>query len=112
MPLSPFGHSKRIARPKINRGSKPRPEDKTLDDFSGGLDLGTEDVAMNSSFSVILNNAHRNLDKTMEWRWGTKLKWDYVGVATGTIVDFVYYRDKLVVFTTTGQILTITDAGV
>lgn len=111
MPLSPFGHSKQKARPKIVRSKRPVPDDKTLDDFSGGLNLVDDDIAINTSFAVVLNNANRNLDKTMEWRWGTKYKWNWSAVATGLVIDFMYFRDKLIIFTTTGQILTITDAG-
>lgn len=112
MPLSPFGQSKKTARPKIPRSGRPRPDEKTLDDFSGGLNLVDDDIAINTSFAIMLNNASRNLDQTMEWRWGTKFKWNWSAVATGVVVDFMYFRDKLIIFTTTGQILTITDAGV
>lgn len=113
MTISPFGHSKRQAHPKIVRGQQPRPDERTLNDFSGGLNLADEDVFLNTSFAKELINAHRDLDGSMSFRFGTKLWKDWNGVATGSVVgDPVYFRDKAVVFTTTGQILTITDAGV
>lgn len=112
MVLSPFGLSKRQNRPKINRGQQPRPDERILSDFSGGLNTADEDVFLNTTFAKELINAHRDLDTSMSWRFGTKLKFDIAGTATGNVVDMIYFRDKIVVFTDTGQICTITDLGV
>src|SRR5882672_1558645 len=112
VPLSPFGLSKKQNRPKIPHSSRPRPDERTLDDFSGGLNIADEDVHLNTSFAKELINAHRDLDGSMSFRFGTKLKFDIAASgAGGTILEMVYFRDKLVVFTTTGHVVTVTDTG-
>jgi len=108
MLLSPFGRFKL----KIARKAQPRPEEVTLDDFSGGLDLSENDLKLKSNFSKVERNVHRDVDGTKSVRWGTKFKFDVAGTVTGTILEMVYFRDKLIDFMTTGQIATVTEAGV
>jgi hypothetical protein len=105
--------SKKQNRPKIPHSTRPRPDERTLDDFSGGLNIADEDVHQNTSFAKELINAHRDLDASMSFRFGTKLRFDIAASgAGGTILEMVYFRDKLVVFTTTGHVVTINDTGV
>lgn len=86
--------------------------DATLRDFSGGLNLIDEDTTIRSNFAKVLKNFHRDLDGTMSLRWGTMLKYDLTGTVTGNIIEKVYFNDKLVVFTSTGQIATVDANGV
>lgn len=109
MSLSPFGQSKLL---QIKRGQDPRPTEATLDDFSGGLDLTESDLKLKTNFSKVEDNVHRDIDGTKSVRWGSKLLYNVSPTITGTIIDGTYYRDKLLVVNTTGQIATITQAGV
>lgn len=107
MLLSPFGRFK-FKRTK----AQPIPKEFTLDDFSGGLDLSENDLKLKSNFSKVEDNIHRDIDGTKSVRWGTKSKFDMAGTVTGSILDMVYFRDKIVSFMTTGQVGSVTEAGV
>jgi hypothetical protein len=109
MSLSPFGRSKIR---QIPRGQRPRPDEATFDDFSGGLNLVENDLKLNTSFSVVERNVFRSTDGTKAVRWGTCFKFNISDVVTGNIIEMVYFRDKLICFTDTGQIATVTDDGV
>lgn len=102
MSLSPFGRSL-----KINRASRPRPNEATLEDFSGGLDLSDNDLRLTTNFSKVLDNCHRDTDGTQSVRWGTAFKWDVSSEVSGNIIEVVYFREKLVVFTDEGEVCTI-----
>lgn len=103
MSLSPFGRSK----PKINRQAAPRPLEATLNDFSGGLDLTDSDLKLKTNFAKVLDNINRDVDGTLGVRAGTKFKWDVASAVTGDILEEVSFRDKIVVFTDTGEVATI-----
>lgn len=109
MSLSVFGRSKLKQLP---RGQAPRPTEATLDDFSGGLDLTESDLKLKTNFSKVEKNMHRDIDGTKSMRWGTLYKYNISPTVTGDIVDGVYFRDHLIIVTTTGQICKITNAGV
>lgn len=109
MSLSPFGNSKLR---RVNRGIPPKPQEATFDDFSGGLNLAEADLKLKTSSSKVENNVHRDIDGTKSVRWGTKFKFNLLGTVTGDVLELEYFRDKLVSFQDTGQIATITEAGV
>lgn len=98
-----------------NRKFTKRPQEltpATISDFSGGLNVVDNDTTMKSLYSTVLVNIERDVDGSMGLRFGTAFKFDVAGTATGTIVDFVHFRQSFIVVTTTGQIVRITDAGV
>jgi len=105
--LTPFGK----VQFKSQAQSPPQLEDATLRDFSGGLNLVDNDVAIKSNYAKVLKNMHRDVDGGMSLRWGTKYLYTTTGIVTGNVIEMVYFSDKLVVFTDTGQIMTIDGAG-
>jgi hypothetical protein len=104
--LSPFGSS----RLKINRQARPRLDEATLNDFSGGLDLTDTELKLKTNFSKVLDNINRDIDGTNSVRQGTKFKWDISSVVTGDIIEKVDFRGKIIAFTDTGQIATVDEA--
>lgn len=104
MTLSAFGKSKFSVRP-------PQYTPATISDFSGGLNLVDNDVTMKTKYATVLKNVERDIDGSMGLRFGTAFKYDVTGVVTGTIVDFAYFRQSMIVVTTTGQICRVNEAG-
>lgn len=107
MSLSPFGRSEF----KINRRQQPIPQEATLENFNGGLNVVDNDLRLTTRHSVVETNVHRDLDGTKSVRWGTKFFVDVTGTVTGNIIEIKYFQDKLVVFMDTGQIATINGSG-
>jgi len=108
MSLSPFANSNLL---KLPRGKQPIPQEVTLDDFSGGLDLTEADLKLTTNFSKVETNVHRDVDGTKSVRWGTRYRYNVNPTVTGDILDGVYFRDKLLFVTVSGQICTIDGSG-
>lgn len=102
MSLSPFGRSK----PKISRGTPPKMDDVSLNDFSGGLDLSDSDLKLKTNFAKVLDNMHRDVDGGLSARFGTVERANATGVISGDIIEEVYFRDRIVIFTTLGEVAT------
>lgn len=107
MSLSPFGRSKF----KIDRRSAPRPQEATLEDFSGGLNTIENDLRLTTRESKVEVNVHRDIDGTKSVRWGTRLFADLNGTVNGAIIEIVYFQRRLIAFTEEGEIATIDDSG-
>ncbi len=104
MTLSAFGKSKFTSRP-------PTFTPATISDFSGGLNLIDNDITMQTRYSTVLTNMERDVDGSMSLRSGCKLAYDISDTVTGDIIDFTYFRQSLIVVTSTGQIAQITEEG-
>lgn len=109
MSLSPFGSSGKKMATRHGRTTSAF-EEATLRDFSGGLNLVDNELILKTKFAVTLDNVHRNNDGTMTVRWGTKLIADVNEEVTlsanADIIDMTYFRDKLVMFHTSGEVST------
>lgn len=84
----------------------------TINDFSGGLNVVDNDVTMKTKFATVFENVERDVDGSAGLRYGTAFKYDIAGIATGVVVDLVYFRAALIIVSSTGQIVMITDGGV
>src|SRR3990167_3959202 len=84
----------------------------TLRDFSGGWNAVDDDEVLNTRFSVTLKNFYRGTDGNQLLRLGSFWFADVKAAVTGTIIDITYFRDRLIIVTTTGQMATVTSAGV
>lgn len=82
-------------------------EEATLRDFSGGLNLVDNDVAIRSNYAKVLDNWHRDADGGNSIRFGTMYKWTVSPTVTGNIIEMYAFNDRLVVFTSTGQVCTV-----
>ena len=107
MSLSPFGRS----NIKIDRRQAPRPQEATLDNFSGGLNTIDNDLRLQTNESKVENNVHRDIDGTKSVRWGTKLFVDLISYVAGDIIEIVFFQKRLIAFTVEGEIATIQDDG-
>lgn len=107
MSLSPFGRS----NIKIDRRQAPRPQEATLDDFSGGLNTIENDLRLKTNESKVEINVHRDIDGTKSVRWGTRLFVDLISYVNGDIIEIVYFQKRLIAFTVEGEIATIDDEG-
>lgn len=105
MSLSVFNGRKIKVRP-------PQLKPATLSDFGGGLNAVDNDLTMKTRFAKVLNNWFRDVDGAKSVRHGTKFKFDVSSAVSGDIVDVVYFSNHLVVFCASGEIASITDAGV
>lgn len=93
--------------------AKARPKsanitDATLRDFSGGLRIVDDDIALQSKFSTILDNILVNNDVSQILRFGTK----EVATTAGTIIGQYYFAGALIAVLSSGVIQKITLAGV
>lgn len=107
---SPFGN---VRIPRSRGGRSPRQphfEEATLRDFTGGLNIVDNDLILKTKYAKELDNAHRGLDGTMSIRPGTKMikeMQDDAGISSSdTIIETVYFQDKLVCFHSTGIVST------
>ena len=87
-------------------------QEVTIREFGGGLNVVDNDISLSTKFSKVEDNIHRGLDGSKKLRYGTSWFADVTGTVTGTVVNVTYFANKLVAVTTTGQIATVTDAGV
>jgi hypothetical protein len=79
--------------------------------LAGGLNTTDNELVLKTKFATVLDNMLRSTDGSRALRWGTKLWSTTASVATGTIVDMVYFANHLVVFMSTGQIASFDDSG-
>lgn len=93
------------------RGGGGGLDDVLLRGFGGGLNLADEDTNMEPKYQTALENFRRTTSGSQVTRYGYGWFADVAGTVTGTIVDLTYFNNRLVVVTTTGQIVTLTDAG-
>lgn len=96
------------AKPKV----ASKLEDLTLRGFGGGLNVVDDDTNVEPKYQTTKVNFRRTTSGAMIIRYGDAWFADVAGTVTGNIVDMVYFNNKLVVVTSTGQIATVTDAGV
>lgn len=105
MVLSALGNKKFKRKPLILKT-------KTVSDFSGGLDLVDNELTLRSRYAKVLDNMVQGSDGSNAVRFGTKYKYSIDTVATGTLIEIVYFSSYIIAFTSTGQIVKITEAGV
>jgi hypothetical protein len=86
-------------------------ENITLRGFGGGWNAIETDLQMESTYLVKVRNFRRTPGGTQKIRFGSRWFADFVGVVTGTALDMVYFSARLVIVTTTGQIVTIAGDG-
>jgi hypothetical protein len=102
MPISAF--------PKVSR-KKPigaSVSDVTLRDFSGGLRVTDNEIALKSKYASKLLNMFADADTSQVLRFGTKL----FATCAATIINTVYFRQHIICVLSDGTITKITDAGV
>src|SRR5258707_1586826 len=95
---------------------KPTPksalQNLTLKGFGGGLNAVDDDFSMEPKYSKTLVNFRRTPSGGQQLRFGSNWFADVASVAAGTIVDMVYFNGRIIAVMNTGQIATVTDAGV
>jgi hypothetical protein len=96
----------------VRPGRKSRLVPITLTDFGGGMNVIENDDVMTPRFQRSLINLQRTPGKTQTLRFGNKYFVDVKNVATGNIVDMMYFSDAIVSVTSTGQIVKTDGAGV
>lgn len=107
MSLSPFGRS----NIQIERRAAPRPQEATLENFNGGLNVAENDLRLTTRESKVEINVHRDVDGTKSVRWGTRQFADVSGDVSGIIIEIVYFQARLIVFMSSGEIATVDDDG-
>lgn len=100
MSLSPFHNIK--YRTQVGRPSSLK--DATFKDFSAGLNVIDSDTALQTNWSKVLKNMHRDTDGGMSLRFGTKFKFDVADTLAGTVLDVVFFAGHFLVITTGGEI--------
>lgn len=91
--------------------AKPRPpqvSDVALRDFSGGLKVTDNEVALKNKYATVLTNMFRDEDRSQVLRFGTK----EFATCSGNILRKTYFRDHLIVFLENGEIQKVTNDGV
>src|SRR5687768_10139373 len=91
---------------------RSRLEEIVLRGFGGGWNVVDDDTNMEPKFQVDLINYHRTPAGAQKIRHGTKWFADVASTVTGSIIDIEYFNDRIVAVTSTGQIATVTNAGV
>lgn len=103
MTMSVFGNRGFQSR----AANQPLPKDATLRDFGNGLNLVDSDTALQTNWSKVLKNMHRDVDGGMSLRWGTKFKFDVSDVVSGDIIEIVDFSGELVCFMDSGEIAAV-----
>ena len=93
--------------------AKARPKsvnitDATLRDFSGGLQIVDDDIALKSKYSTILDNILVNNDLSQILRFGTK----EIATTAADVIGIYYFAGYLIAVLSSGVIQKITIAGV
>mgnify|MGYP006946111326 FL=1 len=83
-------------------------QDATLRDFSGGLMIVDDDIALKSRFSTILDNLLVNNDYSYTLRFGTK----EIATTAADIIGLYYFAGSLLAVLVDGRIQKATLAGV
>ena len=101
MSISPF--------PKLKK-HKPRAasfSDVTLRDFSGGLKVTENELALKNKFATTLINCLPGSDTSMEVRFGTK----EFATCSANIINQIYFEQHIIAVLSSGEIQKIDDSG-
>ena len=98
------------AFPKISKAAPKSANiaDATLRDFSGGLTIVDDDIALKSRFSSVLDNLLVNNDYSYVLRFGTK----EIATTAANIIGLYYFAGALIAVLANGTIQKVTLAGV
>lgn len=88
--------------------ARTRPRDVTLADFSGGIKVTDNELALVNRFSIIEDNVFANEDRSKTVRFGTKL----FTTTPANIIDTIYFADHIVSVLADGRLTKTTNAGV
>ena len=105
--LSPLG--RRVRR---NRRQRMVLETATVREFDGGWNVIDNDLNLSPKFAKTSKNMYRAADGSVALRFGTSWFADIEGVINGTILDFWYYANYLIVATTDGELASVSSTGV
>lgn len=97
---------------KPQKQPKSRLEEITLRGFGGGWNVIDEDTNMEAKYQPELVNFRRTPSGAQKLRWGTKVYANVSPSVTGNIIDMVYFNNRLIVATSTGQIASVDSTGV
>jgi hypothetical protein len=84
----------------------------SLKNFGGGLNSTDSDFVMEPKYAKVLKNFRRTPSGGQQIRFGSKWYADVKAVAAGAILDMTYFSGRLVVVMNSGEIATVTTAGV
>ncbi len=101
MTLTPFPRMKAVKSKAVAIS------DITLRDFSGGLQVTKNELALKNKYSTKLVNMFRDTATSNRVRYGTKR----FCICSADIVNLVYYNDHLVVAMTSGELQKVEDDG-
>lgn len=86
----------------------PTPRDATLRDFSGGLRVTENEIALNSKYATKLVNVFVEKDNSQVLRFGTK----EFSVCTDRILNMVYFRDFIIAAFENGEVQKVDANGI
>jgi len=97
--------------PPPKKLAKSKLEEIVLRGFGGGWNVVDADTNMDAKYQPELLNLHRTPAGAQHLRFGTKLFSYTHTVCTGNIIDIVYFNNRLIVVTSTGQIASVDNNG-
>jgi hypothetical protein len=104
MTVSVFPASLKVAR-------QNKLENITLRGFGGGWNTVETDLQMESTYLVKVRNFRRTPGGTQKIRYGSKWLADLTDVASGRIVDMIYFSASLICVLSTGNIVAVSGDG-
>jgi len=82
--------------------------DATIRDFSGGLKVSDNEIALKNKYATVLKNLYPEEDTSQVLRFGTKA----FAQCSASIVNQIYFNDHIIAALVTGDIQVINDAGI